>query len=249
MSSKVLVPEVRWAQRSNETDPEKNYLLLTISIPDCEDPVLKIEPTFFDLTAKSEGHVGDEATHEYKLHIDFFKDVVAEKTQHKKANGQHYFLKIFKKDMQLEYWPRLTKEKIKYSNIKTDFDKWVDEDEQDEVVKNDNDYEALGGAGGMPGGPGGMDFASMMGGAGGAGGMDFASMMGGAGGAGGAGGMDFSQLLSGAGGADGLKDLLKGQNMEGLMGKAGEEDHEHDHEHDHDHDHDHKEDEEKDASA
>lgn len=177
MTTKYLLPEVQWAQRSNETDPEKNYILLTISITDCEDPVLDIQPTSLDLTAKSKGHTGDETEHEYKLHIDFYKEIVPEKTLHKKANGQHYFLKMFKKDLQLEYWPRLTKEKIKYNNIKTDFDKWVDEDEQDEVS----------GANDIPGmdalGAGGLDFAEMM------------KSMGGA--AGGASGAGLGDMLSG----------------------------------------------------
>lgn len=180
MTTKYLLPEVQWAQRSNETDPEKNYILLTISITDCEDPVLDIQPTSLDLTAKSKGHTGDETEHEYKLHIDFYKEIVPEKTLHKKANGQHYFLKMFKKDLQLEYWPRLTKEKIKYNNIKTDFDKWVDEDEQDEVS----------GANDIPG----MDAL----GAGGAGGLDFAEMMKSMGGAaGGASGAGLGDMLSG----------------------------------------------------
>ncbi|CAL9728426.1 co-chaperone protein Sba1p [Monosporozyma unispora] len=219
MSTKALLPKVQWAQRSNETDPEKNYILLTISITDCEDPVLDIQPTYLDLTAKSKGHVGDEVIHEYKLHIDFYKEIVPEKTLHKKANGQHYFLKVFKKDLEIEYWPRLTKEKIKYNNIKTDFDKWVDEDEQDEVPEENEmpGMDALGaGAGAGAGGAGGMDFAEMLknmggagAGAGGPGGMDMAEMLkglGGAGGADGPGGMNMADMLKNMGGASGAPD-------------------------------------------
>ena len=148
---KVLVPEVLWAQRSSETDPERNYLLLTIGITDCTDPKVTIEPTFFELTASSQAHVGDAQPHNYKLHIDFYKDIVPEKTLHKVANGRHFFLKVFKKDLGIEYWPRLTKEKIKYGYIKTDFNKWVDEDEQDGDSSNDASD---------------MDFSKLMGGAG-----------------------------------------------------------------------------------
>lgn len=160
MSTKILLPEVKWAQRSNANDEDKNYLLITIGISDCEDPKLTIEKDFFELTAKSKGHVGDEEEHEYKLHIDFYDEILPEKTLHKVANGRHYFLKIFKKEKREEYWPRLTKEKIKYNNIKTDFDKWVDEDEQEEAptsIPGMDDMSALmGGAGagagaGMPG--------------------------------------------------------------------------------------------------
>lgn len=184
--SKVLTPEVAWAQRSSESDAEKNYLLITVSIPDCESPEVKIEAGSLDLEAQSRGHVVDEHKHTYKLHIDFYKDIVPEKSLHKIANGQHYFLKLFKKDLELEYWPRLTKEKIKYSNIKTDFDKWVDEDEQETAADT-----------GMPGD---MDFSQLMGGMGGAG-------MGGMGGMGGPGGPSMEQLqsmLSQQGGLGGL---------------------------------------------
>lgn len=34
-------------------------------------------------------------------------------------------------ELKIEYWPRLTKDKAKLQFLKTDFDKWVDEDEQD----------------------------------------------------------------------------------------------------------------------
>ncbi|CCH62793.1 hypothetical protein TBLA_0I01330 [Henningerozyma blattae CBS 6284] len=188
MSTKILTPQVQWAQRSSETDADKNYLLLTINIPDCLNPKVSITSTSLKFEANSKSHEGnEEVKHKYEFSIDFFKEISEEKTMNKIANGQHYFLKIYKKDLGLEYWPRLTKEKIKYNFIKTDFDKWVDEDEQDEVDDNQND----------------MDYSNMMmggAGAGGAGGMDMAAMsqamaaMGGAGGAGGAGGLDMEAL-------------------------------------------------------
>ncbi|EHN01525.1 Sba1p [Saccharomyces cerevisiae x Saccharomyces kudriavzevii VIN7] len=206
MSEKVINPQVAWAQRSSTTDPERNYVLMTVSIADCDAPELTIKPTYIELKAQSKPHVGDESVHHYQLHIDLYKEIIPEKTMHKVANGQHYFLKLYKKDLESEYWPRLTKEKMRYSYIKTDFDKWVDEDEQDEVEVEGNDAAQ------------GMDFSQMMGGAGGpggaggAGGMDFSQMMGGASGAGGPGGMDFSQMMGGAGGA-GSPDMAQLQQL------------------------------------
>ena len=85
---------------------------------------------------------------------------------------------IRKKDKQAEYWPRLTKEKVKNAFIKTDFSKWVDEDEQDGVPVADEDFDmgGMGGMGGMPG-MGGMGGMPGMGGMGGMpGGMDFESV-------------------------------------------------------------------------
>ena len=62
-----------------------------------------------------------------------------------------------KKNKQADYWQRLTKEKIKTPYIKTDFSKWVDEDEQDEAAggADDEDFAGMGGMPGM-GGMGGM---------------------------------------------------------------------------------------------
>lgn len=221
---KVLIPEVKWAQRSNETDEEKNYLLLTIGITDCSEPELKIESTYFELTANSKAHVGEEVAHKYKLHIDFFKEIIPDKTLHKVANGQHYFLKIYKKDLGLEYWPRLTKEKVKYQYIKTDFDKWVDEDEQDELDADNNEMDFSGagmgagmGGAGMGGAGGNFDMSQLMAGMGGAG----------AGGApGGPGGnFDISKLMAGMGGAAGGPDgvdfeaMMKDPKMQELLSK------------------------------
>lgn len=188
MSDKVINPQVAWAQRSSTTDPERNYVLITVSIADCDAPELTIKPSYIELKAQSKPHVGDENVHHYQLHIDLYKEIIPEKTMHKVANGQHYFLKLYKKDLESEYWPRLTKEKVKYPYIKTDFDKWVDEDEQDEVEAEGNDAAQ------------GMDFSQMMGGAGGAGGMDFSQMMGDAGGAGSPDMAQLQQLLAQSGG-------------------------------------------------
>ena len=188
MSDKVINPQVAWAQRSSTTDPERNYVLITVSIADCDAPELTIKPSYIELKAQSKPHVGDENVHHYQLHIDLYEEIIPEKTMHKIANGQHYFLKLYKKDLESEYWPRLTKEKVKYPYIKTDFDKWVDEDEQDKVEAEGNDAAQ------------GMDFSQMMGGAGGAGGMDFSKMMGGAGGAGSPDMAQLQQLLAQSGG-------------------------------------------------
>ena len=95
---------------------------------------------------------------------------------------------IRKKDVELEYWPRLTKEKLKSPYIKTDFSKWVDEDEQESTTSFDDDpgMGDMGGMGGMPG----------MGGMGGMGGMPGMGGMGGMGGMPGMGGIDFEKVCT-----------------------------------------------------
>ena len=51
----------------------------------------------------------------------------------KSVTSRAIVLILRKKAARAEYWPRLTKEKVRNQWIKTDFSKWVDEDEQDEA--------------------------------------------------------------------------------------------------------------------
>lgn len=72
-------------------------------------------------------------------------------------------LALRKKEAKAEFWPRLLKEAKKVHFLKTDFDKWVDEDEQEEV---EDDYSNFGGLG-EGSGLGGIDFSKLGAGAGG----------------------------------------------------------------------------------
>lgn len=192
-STTTQTPTVLWAQRSSEDDAAKNIIYLTIQISDPIDLKIDLKSDHLIIDSKSNDSVYSSI--DYHLQIDFFKEIDPDQSKINTENGSHIFMILRKKDQQEEYWPRLTKEKLKYHYIKTDFDKWVDEDEQDEVKDDPNDF-------GGPGGPGGaMDFSQMLSGMGG---------LGGTGGSGGPGGVDLSALASqlgqagGAGGAAGL---------------------------------------------
>lgn len=175
--STTQTPTVLWAQRSSEDDAAKNIIYLTIAISDPVD--LKIDLKNDHLTIDSKSNDSVYSSIDYHLHIDFFKEIDPDQSKINTENGSHIFMILRKKDKQEEYWPRLTKEKLKYHYIKTDFDKWVDEDEQNEVKDDPNDF----------GGPGGA--------------MDFSQMLGGMGGSGGPGAADLSALASQLGQAGG----------------------------------------------
>lgn len=162
-----VTPEVLWAQRSSNVDPEKNFIYLTISVPDVPKENLKLElkPT----TLVFGGH-SDTLKRTYHLELEFYAEIDTENSQiHHTARNVE--LKLRKKELKEEYWPRLLKESKRLQFLKTDFDKWVDEDEQNEAPEED--FSQFGGMGGMPG-------------------------MGGAGGGGDFGGIDFSKLGGGA---------------------------------------------------
>ncbi|SLM35187.1 HSP20-like chaperone [Lasallia pustulata] len=181
MSSTQTTPEVLWAQRSSKTDAEKNVIYLTISAPDVSPQSTKIDlkPTSLTFT----GHSETKKT-TYHVELEFYAEIDPENSKKNHSPRDVEFV-LRKKDMEEKYWPRLLKESKKVHFLKTDFDKWVDEDEQ-EAVAEDLDF----GGGGMPGMPG-------MGGMGGMGGDD-----------GGFGGIDFSKLgMGGAGGMPGMEGL------------------------------------------
>ena len=94
----------------------------------------------------------------------------------KRLTSRSFYLILRKKEHKAEFWPRLQKTKQKSNFIRTDFSKWVDEDEQDgeKAIADDLDMEnAMGGGGmGMGGMPGGMPGMGGMGGMGDMGGMD-----------------------------------------------------------------------------
>ncbi|KAG9314725.1 HSP20-like chaperone [Chiua virens] len=149
-------PEVLWAQRSSTSDPAKNIIYLTVNLPDIVESSLKyaLEPKSISFKA----HCNNVAT-DYAFDLEFFAEIDPDKSS-VRLTSRSLLLVLHKKEMQSEFWPRLTKEKIKTPFIKTDFNKWVDEDEQDGNPNIDEDL-----VGGIPG----MDDMSM-GGMGGMGG-------------------------------------------------------------------------------
>jgi len=166
MATDMLTPEVLWAQRSSKTDSSKNFIYVTIAVPDVpkENFKLDLKPTSLTFTGKS-----TTLKKTYHLELEFFGEIdeAESKINHTPRDVE---MKLVKKELSDEYWPRLLKDKKKVHFLKTDFDKWVDEDEQNEAAEED--FSNFGGMGGMPGmGGGGSDF----------GGIDFSKLGGGAG--------------------------------------------------------------------
>ncbi|BEJ10946.1 hypothetical protein CspHIS471_0103680 [Cutaneotrichosporon sp. HIS471] len=216
---KPLHPEVLYAERSSATEPEKNIIYLTFNVPNIQgEPNLDITEDQISFSASSGNPDKGIPVKEWGCDIDLYTKIIPAETK-KQFNSRHLMLVLRKKEPQAEYWPRLTKEKPNRNWIKTDFSKWVDEDEQDGDEPDVGDMSGMGGMpgmggmGGMPGmgGMGGMPGMGGMGGMpgmGGPGGMDMASLLGGmGGGAGGAGGMDFAKMMEQMGGAGGMPDM------------------------------------------
>lgn len=187
----------------------QNVVMLTINVPNLPPaPATKLDltPTGFEFHSKTGDKAKGIPDKEWAFKLDFFAEVVPEESKISQTSKSLYLV-LRKKEQKEEYWPRLSKDKIRLHNVKTDFDKWRDEDEQDELEDlGDGGMGGMGGMPGMPGGAGGFDpsmLGGMGGGAGGAGGFDPSMLQGLGGGAGGAGGMDIQSMLANMGGGAG----------------------------------------------
>ena len=127
-----------------------------------------------------------------------------------KVLPQSVQMKLNKKEKEEKFWPRLTTDKVREKSfVSVDWDRYVDEDEQDGDFDDANlqggmDMSQMMGGGGMPGmgGMGGGGMPDM-----GAGGMDQAKLM-----------EMMAQMKGGAGGDGGMPDMSQ---MMGGMGEGG----------------------------
>jgi hypothetical protein len=133
---------VLWAQRSSASDAAKNIVLLTINVPDVPASNLKLDlkPTSLTFTGHS-----DTLKKTYHLELEFYAEIDTEesKIHHTAKNVE---INLRKKELDEAYWPRLLKDSKKVHFLKTDFDKWVDEDEQNEAPEQE-DLSQFGGMG------------------------------------------------------------------------------------------------------
>ena len=161
----IRFPPVKWAQR-------KDQLFVTIDLQGVKDPTLEVETTRISFKGEASSHGTGPETHTYALDLNLYDEINVEDVK-KHQTDRTLRLLIGKKEAG-PFWPRLVKEKEKLAYIRTDFDRWVDEDEEDEA----------------PGLADGFDMSQ------------FAQMMGGMGDGGGMGGFDMSQLGDLAGAVD-----------------------------------------------
>lgn len=126
-------PEVLWAQRSSKTDAARNYIYLTIAVPDVSPSDLELHLGLRSLTFT--GH-SESVKKTYRLELEFFAEI-NEKESKIHHTTRNIRMKLGKKVLDESYWPRLLKDSRKAHFLKTDFDKWVDEDEQSGMIEED----------------------------------------------------------------------------------------------------------------
>ncbi len=129
----TLPGTVLWAQRSSKTEPSANFVYLTIAVPDVPPEQFKLElkPTSLSFTGTS-----STLKKTYHVELEFFAEI--DETESKISHtARDVEIKLIKKELGEAYWPRLLKDSKKVHFLKTNFDKWVDEDEQNEAAEED----------------------------------------------------------------------------------------------------------------
>ena len=113
-----------------------------------------------------QSHGTGPETHTYALDLNLYDEVNTDDVKENRTDRTIRLL-IGKKESG-PFWPRLVKETGKLSYIKTDFDRWVDEDEEDEAPGLTDGFDMSqfaqmmgGGMGGMGGDMGGFDMSQL----------------------------------------------------------------------------------------
>jgi len=119
-------PLVLWAQRADK-------VTVSIQLSDVTDEQIKLDENSLTFKASSGGKV-------WETSIEFNSSINPDQSTNK--NKGREFLFELKKTEEGPFWPRLTKGTQKYQNIKVDFNRWKDEDD------DESDDEGMGGMGG-----------------------------------------------------------------------------------------------------
>jgi len=145
MASSLSPPPVLWAQR-------RNLIYLNVALEDCKDPKITVEKDKLYFRGK-----GGPDQKEHEVTLELLKEIKPDESKYSvKSRGTEFVLIKSEEG----FWPRLLKGDKKFHWLKTDFEKWKDEDDsEDEVGGGGADFEEMmrqmGGLGG--GAPGGLD--------------------------------------------------------------------------------------------
>merc|ERR1712154_415346 len=185
----------KWAQRSDS-------LYITIALADVKDESIELTDTELHFKGTSEDKL-------YEVNIKFYQPIDSKNPDSTykvlPRSVQMHVMKASQEkedDDEEQFWPRLLEDKLLEKNqVKIDWDRYVDEDEEDGGFDTSN-LEGGMRMGGMPGMEG-------MGGMGGMGGMP---------------GMEMEALMKQMGGMEGLGNLAGGAGGEGLPDEVDSDD-------------------------
>lgn len=122
-----LHPEIIWAQRSDK-------LFVTVELPDAKDSKVDLDPDGkFSFSAKAGPN-----DQQYEASLELFEHINVEKS--KTIKGSRHIICMIEK-AEKGWWPRLLKAAGRSPPfLKADWDKWVDEDDEDEAGQMDPNF-------------------------------------------------------------------------------------------------------------
>lgn len=130
MATDKHLPAVIWAQRADK-------LYVTINVEDCKNADVKFESDKLIFQG-----VGGPDKLNYEITIPFYAEI--DPSQSKYVILPRHIPMVIRKKETGSFWPRLLKEAKKAHWLKTDFEKWRDEDDSDfENNKDDDDFEEM----------------------------------------------------------------------------------------------------------
>jgi len=123
-----IPPNVLWAQRTDK-------VMISIQLGDVTDEHISIDEHCLKFDGKSGGK-------QYAVQLELNKDILPNESKQKKG-GREYYFELKKKDQTGPFWPRLLKDSKKHGNIKIDFNRWKDEDDESDEDGNKYDDASL----------------------------------------------------------------------------------------------------------
>lgn len=129
MATEKHLPAVIWAQRNDK-------VYVTINVEDCQNAVVNFDDSKLMFSGK-----GGPDKLEYEVTIDFYADIDPSQSQY--AVLPRHIPMIIRKKESGAYWPRLLKQTQKAHWLKTDFEKWRDEDDSDIDESKDEAFEDM----------------------------------------------------------------------------------------------------------
>lgn len=120
----MLHPIIKWAQR-------KDRVFIEVPLRDIKGEKIELAPQGLSFSGESAGK-------NYSFNVELYEEVVPEvlldltQTSKWTKTGLHLSIVLTKKDSNKAYWVRLTKQPVKSQYIQCDWNKWIDDDEEQE---------------------------------------------------------------------------------------------------------------------
>ena len=122
-----LNPPLMWAQ-------DRNKVYVTIKLQDIQDEEVSIDEGFFVFKGKANGSDWD-----YKLEL--YDNICHNDKETKYVKFGRYMQLNFRKKDTTKWWPRLAKTPKKLANVGIDWEKWIDDDQADDIVPDDGSFD------------------------------------------------------------------------------------------------------------